>query len=156
MTEKECMEGEVEVYKVVVRYSGNRLLSAIISNNISIEDDDLHKSRYEKYCIEYKVNEWVYPNVGKLFCFRTLENAISFYNDFKNVYGTDYEIWRGVAVGLIGGKVLAISINCFDDFWHRYIMEDGMSKILASSYSVCFTPLGTLLADGIKILERVK
>ncbi len=44
-----------------------------------------------KYHVEYKINEFVYPRIGKLFVFEDKESAINFW-DFESSLGVEPNI----------------------------------------------------------------
>jgi len=103
------------------------------------------------FTLNYSLNEWVYPVRGTdgLFVFDTLENAINFR------YGTyiyKCEILNPRKIKMIV-DVPNTRLENIDkailDFWH---MRKKKQK-----YDVCSTyvPKGTLLCDGVKLLEQV-
>lgn len=124
------------MYKVVKRtYRG--LESAMVSNPIVNNG---------AYSLTYQIDEWTWPNFGKIMAFDKLEDASQFCRDNFLIY-PDYCVFACQTLNPKPGKRIA-SLTKYADlksFW-----EDE------SIYTDCFSaPYGTYFCDAIKLMEKV-
>ena len=77
-----------------------------------IADGHYNTKRYSAirncpYRMEYKINETVIPQIGKLFAFSTVMDARSFIYDEVGDSPSNLEIWESLGTGIeIGNKIL--------------------------------------------------
>lgn len=120
----------------VVRVKDGKYLSAI-------------KSSYE---IEYKINEYTRPEIGKLFAFRFPESAFVFLkNRNKDNPKDNFEVWTCHCVNPIYNTtriLYNININNYCKmYWkNRESVPTSMTGI---------SPKDTILCNSIKLTEKV-
>lgn len=128
-------------YKVVRRTDNNKLISFC---NISP--------------IEYKINEWVYPEVkgSKLFVFGELHYA-SLYVVSSSIFSSGYEVWKceineceeydGI-VSSSGGNIYL--------FWAKFnsLGAEERLEYLKNRFDKMYVPKSTILTDKVKLLEK--
>lgn len=97
--------------------------------------------------IHYKINEWITPDIGKIFIFDTLKNAIEFHYGFDNE-----KIYKCVVKNPTKAEYyLNNSNSSIEDFWKNYNKPTELAKI----NGVAEPPKGTIYCDAVKLLEEV-
>ena len=128
-------------YKVVIEEDGE-LISTI-------------KENLGKYAVKYKLHEKVYPKVGKLFIFDTLEHAKNFLfslNIFK--INREYKIFKcRYKKSKYQNKFIIYDLyglydNDFEDFWRK--------RIKYKPYDFTKPLKGTIFADWVELIEEVE
>lgn len=135
-----------EVYKIVRYNSDNKLFSYNTTN---------------KYCLEYELNKWTYPKIGKIFTFESLEDAIHHKENFK-LFKAKTTNWY------FQNKIIKphIPTSAFQEylyfaFWNNIeeIDSEAITPIL-SSYTVSdFVSeqllVGTVMCDNLMLTEEI-
>jgi len=124
-----------KVYKVVCRQPDGELVSTIVW--------------YDGWQIRYTPGEWTEAKNGTgLFVFRTLETARAFMDKRRN----NEQIWLAEAEGVRLPPELSIpSTNpaVWIDYWH------AGPEALSAEQLIC-PPYGTLMANRVRLIERVR
>ena len=95
--------------------------------------------------IQYKINEWVTPPIGKIFIFETKKDAIQFQLFYEKIY-------KCVVKNPTKAKYYAQScMTCLVDFWKNYNKPAELAKMSGISKP----PKGTIYCDAVKLLEEV-
>lgn len=95
--------------------------------------------------IQYKINKWVTPPIGKIFIFETKKDAIQFQLFYEKIY-------KCVVKNPTKAKYYAQScMTCLVDFWKNY-----NSNKLSEMDGVGKPPKGTIYCDAIKLIEEIK
>jgi len=129
-------------YYKVVRPLGDKLVSAYI--------------KIEEGGIEYRKGEWASSKCGPIFIFDSLSTARRF---AKGTYHTS-EVWE-VEVQNVSGISFMISPSrlcksLITRFWKKPKEERAYEYAGGSEYITSQIPLGTCVADKIKLVQRLE
>lgn len=116
------------IYKVV-RWENGKLFSAFAEG---------------KFRIEYKLNKWIIPEIGKIFCFIDLSDAEIFAD-----YDVRFQIYKGIGINPKPSPFISGVVSGYSDFWKIDLEEFRRIYVLSLSSH------GSYIADSIK-LEKVK
>lgn len=107
------------------------------------------------YKIKYSLNNWTYPNKGKLFVFKAFGDAKKF------TPGTNFPIYScEVKNARPFQKMVFNTHSNYDDFWNLYEearkKKVNIAKYLEKNYKgqLMSAPIGTYACDAVKLLER--
>jgi len=123
-------------YKVVSGYKDK-----LISSSIPLEYGG----------IEYKLNEWVYPQIlnSKLYIFNCLANARTFVYSQGISFGT--RIYIADAIGVSSKVHMACNWGCVEKFWKLIKNKKKYSHLLP-----IYQYVGTLSCDAVKLIKKVE
>lgn len=94
-------------------------------------------SAADDLALEYKVNEWTTPKIGKIFIFDSIESARRFCRSV-----TSPRFFRCEAENVTPAQSIYANFKYASMFWN-------------SGSWPCKPPIGTLYADRVKLLEEV-
>ncbi len=97
--------------------------------------------------IYYTIGQWTMPEVGKLFCFDSLTNAVALWATGCRIFECEVKNPQHY-----DGKILANpKPEYIREFWKRF---DNQSKLV--TFRLVDTPTGTVLCDSIKLIKEIK
>lgn len=99
--------------------------------------------------VEYKVGEWVYPNIvnSKLFVFDTIANVNFFLEDKK--YHRDISIYSCEVKDPVIGQIIT---SCEDYNIYFFWGSSHPNPFMGPCFSA---PCGTILCSAVKLLEKI-
>ena len=116
-------------------------------------DGKLLSTTITPYSLEYPLNEWVYPKIGKIFVFDNIENAKLFVNPpFRNPRPSDKYLacYKVEVKNPVSLPYCAMPNIYIDLFWHNY--EIGKES---NAVYIAATPQGTYICDAVKLIEKI-
>jgi len=136
------------MYKVIRKQRG-RLYSVTIAKGVLSSEWDTKRDNLKKWRVRYIPNKWMEAEIGDLFVFNNINNAISFVtNTLTTRLITEIEIWRCKTRGTKETHHISIthSPNAFHIFW------------TSSKYKTITTnpPQGTFTAHKVMLTQRVR
>lgn len=100
-----------------------------------------------QYCIDYKLDEWISPKIGKIFTFDTYMNALAYqsrYTNFHKDFSTIY-------LALISDYEKPMLISAYQGSMY---IERAWKDQLETRYYIP-APKGTLLSSQIKLIKKL-
>ena len=108
--------------------------------------------------IQYELNKWIKPKVGKIFAFANLNNGLTFQNSYRNLYGpNDFRLFKCMARNVKSIKYMdRLYIN--DDVLFKDIISWWKTRIfrineLKDKFS--WAPPGSVGVSEIKLIEEL-
>lgn len=106
------------------------------------------------YSITYMANRWITPRIGKIFAFISYKDAVAFI-ERQRLYKLT-QIWKAIGKNPSEINLICSRIN-IKDFWETKFFCDKYFPGLSSvpSKETMRPPVGTIVVDEIKLLEKV-
>lgn len=98
---------------------------------------------HHEYAVEYIENEWVKPNIGKLFAFNSFDSALHFYTADGDAE-EQYEIWECEVENPIEANYISWLWANLESFWS------------GDKRNIVPAPKGTMNCDAIKLIRKVE
>lgn len=146
-------------YKVVTRDLKSAIMNSYVLQD-RIQDEECQRI-VDKFCVQYKINEWVNPNVGKskIMIFKDLISAKDFcltnqYDDILRIYTCKCK-----NVSQLGFVTDVLHLPLFNE---RYInllnlkRQKRKVKDYYKKYERRIVPNNTLFCSSVMLLKEIK
>lgn len=108
-----------------------------------------------EYSLNYEINKWMKPIIGKLFVFDDLECVKSFLGNIS----THYKVFECEIVKAPFKLNICANLMEIEDFWriHTEARETNNFTIFNWDRPNCLRncPLGTVMADAVKLTKEI-
>ncbi len=132
------------MYKVVRKQRG-RLYSATLAKSISMSSDWDHS---KKWRVRYIPNEWVKAEIGNLFVFNNLGDAVSFVAKILTIrFINEIEIWQCRTKNSKKTYKMVVSPSNFLKFWTEIPTNPPLNIA---------PPQGTFTTSEVMLTKRVR
>lgn len=137
-------------YKIVSKKDEKLYSAASITWDESSSESE--REIFEKFVVEYKQNEYVYPKIDGtgLYVFSNFYDAQQFY--FRNFISSRALIFKCEYIPSEDTQVLIVK-NL--DYIRKYYKAIIAGDFESAKYWTNFAPAGSVLAKSVKLLERV-
>lgn len=99
------------------------------------------------YVLDYKINRWTTPKIGKIFAFSSYANAKSFFSFIRRISSSKITLYRAHAVECKPLKFMSrVALDKpIEDFWNNELPEDRCTT----------TPLGTVGCSKLMLIKKL-
>lgn len=124
------------------------LLTRGSESNFGSGNEYISASTGIEYSLTYKVNEWTYPKIGKIFCFKNLNDAIR----YNGSICYEKPIFKAIATNVYKpNKIAKFHCACIKEFW-----DSNGEKDFYLTKDTCCGIKNTYLCDKLMLKERVE
>lgn len=111
--------------------------------------------------IQYELNKWIEPKVGKIFAFDTLENVLFFKEQYNHLHGfNDFRIFEARAQDVEPMKLMSVTnypslSNNFKSVRNQIIEWWKKNELIQTRDNSHIPPIGTVGVSKIKLIEEI-
>jgi hypothetical protein len=116
---------------------------------VAVDGQRLISSAQRQYCIIYIPKVWIEPRIGKIFVFKSQVDARSFIRKFLSWGNSTIQIWKAIGKNVTKIDFIACASHV-TEFWDGRFPNKKFPEALR-----VVPPDGTLIADEIKMIEKV-